>query len=166
MTGQPIKWRTVRNLHPLADGVMFRRYTDLPKSWWQWENFLPHEFACRRTGEFYYHARTFESFQKSRTNLGKAHHINSGHRSRLYNTAVGGAPRSAHLLIAGDVSTRNHDRFELYLSLKLAGFRSFGFYSNFIHADHRLGRMWYGSHAAKRIWEPLLEMSKKADYLL
>lgn len=144
--------------NPLADGILFSHWRDMPTAGWtdRWPDFQPWEFASRDKGQAYYHPRTFDAIQRARNFIGAALFINSAHRSVLHNLAVRGSPRSAHLFIALDVSTRGHDRLSLFRALLKAGFRSFGFYQNFIHVDMRPGRRWFGDQLARKLWEPLL----------
>lgn len=144
--------------HPLADGVLYSTWRDIVKQWGdRWRNFEPWEFASHDNGEFYWHERTFDAIQQARDIVGRPLVINSGHRSWMRNLAIGGAPRSAHLFIALDVSLRGHNLQALYMALKAAGFKSFGFYRSFIHVDLRPGRKWYGSQEAKAMWKPILD---------
>ena len=142
--------------NPLSGGVLYSHWRDIKH--WHWKNFKPSEFASKSNGEFYWHIKTFDAIQRAREILGKPVYINSAHRDWLYNIAVGGAPRSAHLFIALDISTRGHNRAEVYNALTEAGFKSFGFYKTFIHADMRPNRRWFGSVAAKAVWQPILSM--------
>ena len=145
--------------HPLDDGVLLPHYSMVERGPWdeRWPNFPPKELACRRDGSLYIHTRTNDAIQQARYWKKGPIHLNSAHRSWLNNLAAGGAPRSAHLWIALDVSTRGQDRLEIYLLLRKAGFRSFGYYETFIHADLRPGRRWFASKRAKAIWQPLLK---------
>ena len=136
----------------IDDGVLYSHFSDVRDIPWRWKNFTAQELSSNGGGEYYHHPDSLTAIQGARDDTGKAIHVNSGHRSWIHNLAVGGSPRSAHLYIAFDIHTGNHDRFELYGSLRRRGFSSFGFYETFIHADMRLGRMWYGSEEAKRIW--------------
>lgn len=155
----------LRNL--ISDGILYSHWLDIPTDGWsdRWPNFEPWEFASRDKGEFYYHPQTFDAIQRARDLRRAALVLNSAHRSWLHNLAIRGAPRSAHLYIALDVSTWGHNRLELYEILLKAGFTSFGFYVNFIHVDLRPGRRWFGSSAARSLWLPLLERSSDASRL-
>lgn len=145
--------------HPLSDGILYSKWRDIFGAHvWRWKNFTPREFASKRDGEFYWHPRTFDAIQRARDSFGRPLIVNSAHRSWLRNAAIGGAPRSAHLFIAIDVSTIGYSRADVYQALVSAGFESFGFYVNFIHADLRPGRRWHGSVEAKRIWKPIFDM--------
>lgn len=145
-------------MNPLHGGFLAAGVHDVSRLPWRWTKFEPHEFASKGNGEIYWHEPTFDAIQRTRDILGAPININSAHRDWLHNIAVGGAPRSAHLFIALDVSTRGHDRAVLWKALRLAGFMSAGFYNTFIHCDLRRGRRWYGSLSAKKLWEPILNM--------
>jgi len=148
----------VRGLsHPLADGALYSHWSAFPMSEWKWKNFTPKELASKGNGEFYYHPRTLNALQKARSALGKPLYINSGHRDWLHNLAVGGVPRSAHLWLACDISTRGHNLAQLRAILMASGFKTFGYYNRFIHADLRPGRLWYGSQEAKTQWQPIID---------
>jgi len=140
----------------LLDGALYAHWTDAQHYHWPYTNFTPQEFASRGNGELYWHTRTFIAIQRARTMLGKPVYINSAHRDWLHNIAVGGAPLSAHLFIALDVSIRGHSFETLYRVLQAVGFTSFGLYETFIHADMRPGRTWYGSQAAREMWAPVM----------
>ena len=140
----------------LSDGTLYSHWTDVQALSWYWPNFRPDEFASKGGGEFYWHKRTFDAIQRARTVLGRPVYINSAHRDWLHNIAVGGAPLSAHLFIALDVSTRGHNPITLYRVLRACGFTSFGFYKTFVHVDLRAGRSWYGSAEARERWAPIL----------
>jgi len=143
-------------VHPLSDGVLYSHWTDVLEIPWPYRNFQPHEFASGGNGELYWHELTFKAIQLARDIIGHPLYVNSAHRDWLHNLAIGGAPRSAHLYIALDISTRDQDRARIYHALLKAGFKSFGFYETFIHVDMRPGRRWYGSARARAIWQPIL----------
>lgn len=142
--------------HALSDGILYSHWSDVRSLPWVWRNFTPKELSSNGSGEFYWHKRTFDAVQRARDILGHPLYVNSAHRDWLYNIAVGGAPLSAHLFIALDISTRGQDRARIYHALLKAGFKSFGFYESFIHVDLRPGRRWYGSQTARKIWAPIL----------
>jgi uncharacterized protein YcbK (DUF882 family) len=143
-------------LNELSDGTLYSHWSDTNDREWPYRNFKRTEFASKDNGEFYWHQRTFDAVQRARDILAHPLRVNSGHRSWLYNIAIGGAPRSAHLFIALDISTRRYNRARIYHALKKAGFQSFGFYETFIHVDMRPWRQWYGSQEARQIWAPIL----------
>ena len=64
--------------------------------------------------------------------------INSGYRTIAHNAEVGGVSNSAHLKgYAIDISTPTKQMQEKVVrALRQAGFKRFGVYSNFVHADN------------------------------
>ncbi len=119
----------------------------------RWPNFSPVEVACRETGEYYHDPASFDCLQRLRDALGAPLRLNSGHRSAQHNARVGGAPLSAHLEFAADISLDNHDPILLAMAARQAGFTSFGFYRTFLHVDRRPSRRWYGSQEARSLWK-------------
>ncbi len=133
----------------MSHGTLFPHFSQLTE--WRWPNFSARELACPCCGEFYLDAAAMDRLQGARDAARRPFHINSAHRCPIHNARVGGAPLSAHKLIAFDISILNHERAALFDTLKQAGFGSFGFYQTFIHADTRPGRRWYGK-GARRKW--------------
>lgn len=135
--------------------MLYAHFGDIPPNAWRWANFSPDEpnLACPCCGELYLCARSMDMLQTVRDLLGKPVRINSGHRCKLHNARVGGAPRSMHKLeIAFDISLRGHDRGDVLAACRLAGFTTFGFYNTFLHTDIRPGRRWYSGATARRLW--------------
>ena len=63
--------------------------------------------------------------------------INSGYRTIQHNIDVGGVQNSAHTKgWAIDIATTPAKQQIIYNALKIAGFRRFGIYGTFIHADN------------------------------
>ena len=118
----------------------------------RWPNFHPSEFACKLTGEYYHWPEFIDRLQYARTSVGKPFKINSAHRSWEHNLAVGGAPLSQHRRLAADISLRGHDKHELRIVLREAGFKAFGYYNSFIHVDMGRPRFWFGK-GAKQSWQ-------------
>lgn len=145
-----------RTRHALAGGLLFKHYSHLPDGNWIWPNFTPQELSCKHCGEFYWLPSTFDALQRLRDATGRPIRLNSAHRCKVWNYAVGGAPKSAHLHIAADIAQAGHDPAELLNQAKKAGFRSFGLYNNFIHVDERPGRFWFGSQSAREHWNSIL----------
>ena len=98
-----------------------------------------------------------DCLQTARDKVARPFRILSGHRCSLHNARVGGAPLSQHLTLAVDISLTGHDRAELYQALLSSGFRGFGFYNTFIHADLGPQRRWFGSWKAKDLWQQALQ---------
>lgn len=94
-----------------------------------------------------------DALQCARDQVGRPFHILSGHRCSLHNARVGGAPLSQHLKLAVDIALTGHAPQALYEALKEAGFQGFGFYTHFIHADFGRRRQWFGSRAARDLWQ-------------
>ena len=120
---------------------------------WRWSNFSPAEMACRHCGETYHWPEFMDRLQAARDRVGRAFRIHSAHRCALHNARVGGAPLSQHRRLAADIGLAGHDRHELRTALEWAGFRGFGFYQTFIHADLGRARHWYGSSKARTAWQ-------------
>lgn len=142
----------------LADGTMYRHWTDVLHIEWPYKNFTQEELSSKREGQFYWHDRSLTALQLARTILGVPMYINSAHRSWLHNIAIGGAPLSSHKYIAFDISLRGFEGMLhiLYRVLKKVGFRGFGFYETFIHVDLDRARSWFVSDAAYDKWAPAL----------
>lgn len=146
--------------------MLFKHYTHVPKNVMMgFPNFSfegDPKLYCPLTGEFFYDYTTLSNLQRYRFYSDKPTRINSGHRSPLHNSRVGGVPLSAHLALAVDINLVGRDFVEEYEHLKRAGFSSFGFYNTFIHVDMRPGRHWFGSISAKKHWQSLkgFEFSK------
>ena len=137
--------------------MIYTHFTDLlqEKDVWKWPNFsfkYDPKLSCPCCGEFYLDVVSMNCLQKFREILGKPVHINSGHRCPIHNARVGGAPLSQHKKIAFDINLNNHNRHDVFLAARKAGFGSFGFYRTFMHTDIRPGRRWYGK-GAKDLWK-------------
>src|SRR5690349_22553454 len=91
---------------------------------WRWPHFKPQELACHHCGELpdTLDTELLDRLELMRTAYGRALRINSGHRCRAHNLAVGGAAYSQHKNLAVDINLYGHSPIELY---NLA--REFGF---------------------------------------
>lgn len=115
------------------------------------KNFSLHEFACRDRDNTPVPCelipnvtRLADQLQVLRDHLGIPIHINSGYRTRAYNTSVGGSPKSQHLEAkAADITTAKHTPKQLAKivegliksgKMKIGGL---GIYPSFIHVDIR-----------------------------
>ena len=134
-----------------TSGVIYRHWRLIPWDSVRWPNFHPSEFACKGTGECYHWPEFLDRLQAARTAVGKAFKINSGHRSYIHNYRVGGSATSQHLKLAVDISLHGHDRHQLRMALREAGFKGLGYYNSFIHADLGRQRFWFGK-GAKSSW--------------
>ena len=119
---------------------------------WPWSDFSPAEMGCRHCGQTYHWPEFMNRLQAARNAVGRPFRILSAHRCALHNARVGGAPLSQHLRLAVDIGLAGHDRRQLLGALETAGFRGFGFYQTFIHADLGRARRWYGSTQARIKW--------------
>jgi hypothetical protein len=137
--------------------MLFPHYTLVPWDKRRWPNFSPSEkfLHCKCCGEFYLDVASLDALQRTRTNVGQAIKLNSGHRCILHNARVGGAPRSMHKLIAFDLALKGHDPKKLLIAARDAGFRGFGFYRTFLHVDMGRKRHWITKGGAKT-WNGLL----------
>lgn len=115
------------------------------------KNFALHEFACNDKKNTPVPCellpnvtRLADQLQVLRDHLGIPIHINSGYRTRAYNTAVQGAPKSQHLEAkAADITTTKYTPKQLAKivegliksgKMKIGGL---GIYPSFIHVDIR-----------------------------
>ncbi len=84
------------------------------------------------------HHSTLLMLCEARKIAGVPFKINSGFRSVAHNKKVGGVANSAHLKgYAIDIATPNGKNQEIIVrALRQAGFKRFGVYTNFVHADN------------------------------
>lgn len=145
--------------------MLFEHFSHVPERWMvSFPNFTfkgDPALYCPADGSFFYDYQMLTLLQRYRFISQKPVNINSGHRSPSYNARLAGAPLSQHLRLAFDISLNNRDHMEEYKMLKQAGFTSFGFYETFIHVDRRPGAFWFGSSAAKRLWQSFAEFEFK-----
>lgn len=119
---------------------------------WRWTNFTREELSCKGTGQLVVNEAALDKLQAMRGMVGKPFVITSAYRSPEHNKRVGGAQKSMHLQgRAFDISTKGHNKHELYEAAVEAGFTGFGFYNNFIHVDDGKPRSW---GAARRKYIP------------
>jgi len=136
--------------------MLYAHYSECPdviSGYWKerWPNFSPIEVSCRCCGEYYHDPVSMDFLQRTRTLLGQPAKVNCGHRCKIHNARVGGAPLSEHKKMAFDLSLRGQDRQRVFECAREAGFTTFGFYRTFIHVDRRPGRRWYGK-GAQKLW--------------
>ena len=106
-------------------------------------HFSRHEFACRcRCGFDTVDTALLEALEAVRQHFGNPITITSGCRCTAHNTAVGGSPKSQHLLgRAADIVVRgvNPAQVVKYLERTFRGALGIGIYDTFVHVDSRLG---------------------------
>lgn len=125
------------------DGAWFEHYQDVPPALWRWPHFTPEEIACRGTDQLLVCVPYLDTLEKARVIYDKPMHMTSVYRSESHNVHVGGAPLSEHVLAhAGDITVSTSDRDQLLDACIRAGFRGFGFYRTFLHADIGRKRTW------------------------
>jgi len=78
-----------------------------------------------------------EMLDNARELYSKPMRVNSGYRTKEYNTKIGGVKNSSHILgLAADISCKSSsDRFAMLNAFIQAGFKRIGVASNFIHVD-------------------------------
>lgn len=118
---------------------------------WPWKNFAPKEIGCKHCGELWttnempdYFVRAMDNLQKLRDNWGKPIIINSGHRCKVYNRAVGGASQSQHLAIAFDCRVPKNEQTDFCKLALAVGFNVARPYPDrgFVHLDMGRPRSW------------------------
>jgi zinc D-Ala-D-Ala carboxypeptidase len=122
--------------------MLYHRISLVPTDDWRWPHFTARELACRCHGRFckgaYWHDPSFlDALEALRALIGTPLVITSAHRCRLWNAAVGGAPRSQHKRIAVDVALGGHTAAALADAAVTCGFTGIGLARNFIHLDRR-----------------------------
>lgn len=102
------------------------------------------EFDCPGSGENRMEPDFLELLDELRHRCGFAFVVTSGYRSPEHNAAIGGSPRSQHLLgRAADIAADAHTgRIIVQEAFKLGGFNGIGINlkgsRRFIHLDNRL----------------------------
>lgn len=116
---------------------------------WGFRHFSPHELSCKCggtycRGEVFYDPDFMAALENMRDAYGGPIRVTSGHRCRLHNARIGGAPRSMHKTIAVDLADPREQshREALYRAARVAGFTGFGFYRGWLHVDRGAPRHW------------------------
>ncbi|MEB8388162.1 D-Ala-D-Ala carboxypeptidase family metallohydrolase [Rhodobacteraceae bacterium KMM 6894] len=125
--------------------TFYDHWRDVPESAWRWPDFSPAEIACRGTGKLLVNEPALDKLQALRDRLGKPLIVRSAYCSPAHNRAVGGAPRSKHMLgTAFDIAMSNHDPATFAATAREVGFLGFGTYprSGFMHIDLGPARSW------------------------
>src|SRR5690554_4446602 len=93
---------------------------------------------CRRLPEGGISQELLERLEALRARIGMPIQVNSGYRCPEHNRAVGGAPKSQHMLgTAADIAVAGMDPPGLYVAAHGAGFRGLFLYNTFVHVDVR-----------------------------
>lgn len=118
---------------------------------WLWKNFTPKEIGCKHCGELWttdkmpsYFVLAMDNLQALRDKWGRPIIINSGHRCKEHNKAVGGAPQSQHLLVAFDCRIPREDQAQFCELAFEVGFNVARAYPDkgFVHLDMGRPRTW------------------------
>lgn len=119
----------------------------------RWPNFKPKEMASRDGSPgLLVDARLMDGLEELRALAGVPLRVNSGYRSKKHNTAIGGSPRSQHMLgKAADISTHRVAVEALAaLAEKIPAFAGGGIgrypKENFVHVDVRNGAARWEGH--------------------
>lgn len=106
------------------------------------KNFTQEEFECPCCAQLVYEQGLIDKLQRLRDIMQRPFVVNSGYRCHVHNDAIGGSPRSQHMLgRACDISTNGWGAWTLY---QFVGFAtrislSVGVYDGFVHVDNRVG---------------------------
>ena len=109
------------------------------------DHFLVREFASRDgSAALLIHPRLVTLLEAVRTHFGRPVVIHSGYRSGAHNAAVGGSPRSKHLLgLAADIVVRGVDAAVVARFCDGLDVGGLGRYPTFTHVDVAgEGRRW------------------------
>lgn len=134
------------------------KYTDILNPdgslpfWWHWTNFTPKEVSCKHCGEIWqgdsktppaWFFEAMDCLQFLRKLWGKAIVVNSAHRCKAHNAAVGGVANSQHLThIAFDCAIPKAYQSQFADLARKAGFKFVKLYPDrgFVHVDCRIGK--------------------------
>lgn len=104
---------------------------------WPWTYFHPHELASPDTGEALMQEDFMYQLDLLRERVGHPIGVTSGYRTKKHNAAIGGSPRSAHMLgRAADIVVRPSRRAKLIRWATDTGFHGIGIAKHFIHLDN------------------------------
>lgn len=123
--------------------ILFRAGEAIPRSWWPFRYFQPHELACKCCGNLLHDPEATVRLENLRVLWGRPLIVNSGFRCLTYNAQVGGAIRSMHLEgRAWDLQVDVMERSAFISAAKHAGFTGIGVYETFVHVDDGSLRSW------------------------
>ena len=110
-------------------------------------NFKVKEFRCKDGSDgIKVDTDLVELLQKIRTHFGKPLTINSGYRTKTYNTKVGGAPASKHLYgKAADIRVSGTEPLAVAKYAEEIGALGIGWYKGqaFTHVDTRANKVYW-----------------------
>lgn len=126
----------------MTKSKIYSHWKSFPVKDWHWPNFTPREMACKGDNSLLIDFDAMEKLQALRQAVGLPFVIHSAYRSPAHNTAVGGAPRSRHLIaVAFDIRMQGHDPHEFEAMARYHGFNGIGRYPKsetpFLHIDAR-----------------------------
>lgn len=125
-------------------GSLYPHWRDVDLAAWKtrWPSFHPSEIACRHCGEILVDATFMDALQRQRDESGPIV-LTSAYRCPVWNAMVGGAPLSMHKRgRAGDQALRGRALAAIEGEARRAGFKGFGRYRTFLHADTGRARQW------------------------
>lgn len=108
-------------------------------------NFQVKEFACNDGSDtILVDCELVEKLQIIREYFKAPVLINSGYRTKTYNTKIGGARSSQHLLgKAADIVVKGVSPADVCKFAKIIGFRGVGEYKDFTHVDTRTSTSYW-----------------------
>jgi uncharacterized protein YcbK (DUF882 family) len=126
-------------------GSFYTHWRDVDLSEWKarWPNFHPSEIACRHCGALLVDEAFMDTLQRQRDESGQPIVITSAYRCPIWNAMIGGAPLSMHKRgKAGDQALRGRPLATVESEARASGFKGFGRYKTFLHADMGRARAW------------------------
>lgn len=105
------------------------------------KNFYLHEFQCKDGSQLVMlDEALLQKLQELRDKIGLPIRINSAYRTPEHNKAIGGSPKSQHMLgKAADISVSGISAESLAIMCETMGFGGIGIYKSkgFVHVDTR-----------------------------
>lgn len=126
----------------MTKSTVYRHWKHYPAKEWRWPNFTPEEMACHGDNSLMIDTEAMDKLQALRSAMGVPFVIHSAYRAPAHNAAVGGAPRSRHMMAeAFDIRMSGHDPHEFETMARAFGFGGIGRYAKsaepFLHIDTR-----------------------------
>lgn len=134
-------------------------------------DFKVREFRCRDgSDEVLISDRLVKLLQKIRSHFGKPVILNSAYRTQTHNAAVGGSPKSQHLLgNAADIVIEGVSPLETaqYVEFLQPASGGIGVYQTFTHVDVRTDRSRWDNRSGQEVtvsgWPGYQELSESAE---